>query len=46
MNGHTATMVVLLERGADINARDKVSESYVTIQANINELIPGTLSYA
>ena len=41
MNGHTATVVALLERGADINARDivHVSERYVTIQANINELI-------
>ena len=39
MNGHTTTVVALLERGADVNARDKVSVSYATIQANINELI-------
>ena len=46
MNGHTATctMVALLDKGADINARDKVSGSYVTIQANLNELLPDTLS--
>ena len=25
MNGHTATVVALLERGADINAEDKFS---------------------
>ena len=25
MNGHTATVAALLERGADISARDKVS---------------------
>ena len=42
MNGHTATVVALLDKGADINARDRVSK---TIQANINELMPDTLSY-
>ena len=46
MNGHTATVVALLDKGADIYARDKVSESYVTIQANINELMPDAFSYA
>ena len=40
MNGHTATVVALLDKGAEINARDKVSASYETIQANFNELIP------
>ena len=27
MNGHTAIVVALLDRGADINAKDKVSSS-------------------
>ena len=30
MNGHTATVVALLDKGANINASDKVSESYET----------------
>ena len=43
MNGHTATVVALLNKGADINAKDKVSGSYVTNQT-YNELLPDILS--
>ena len=43
MNGHTTTVVTLLERGTDINSRDKVSTDcmyicmYVCMQAESSE---------